>query len=92
MARAPEEAFGTRPWSWLSRCSSHNAGEAVASPAPRTPLSKAGRRGAHVGGSSDPAERGVLLRLPRVPAGSRTGEMFLGVLVSKQFAQEAAWG
>lgn len=45
-----------------------------------------------MGGSSDPAERGVLLRLPRVPAGSRTGEMFLGVLVSKQFAQEAAWG
>lgn len=45
-----------------------------------------------MGGSSDPAERGVLLPLPRVPAGSRAGEIFLRVLVSKQFAQEAAWG
>lgn len=49
MSHAPEGepvAFGTRPWSWLSRCNARNAGEAVASPAPRTPLSKAGRRGA----------------------------------------------
>lgn len=45
-----------------------------------------------MGGSSDPAEHGVLLPLPQVPAGSCAGEIFLGVLVSKQFAQEAAWG